>query len=143
MRNISCHDFNHLLESKSGAIGAIFCQRAVHVGDGNDARFQRQLLSAQAVRITGAVQFLVMRPSNRRQLAKRSDARKDLARQPRMLLHHAPFLGIQLSRFVENGIRNPELADIMQQGRAVHQSRALFVQSKRLRDTDRRVGHSQ
>ena len=63
-----------------------------------------------------------------RQFAKLFHATKNGTRQPRMLLHNGPLPIVQFAGLVEDGVRNPELAQIMQQGRTIQQLHSLLLE---------------
>ena len=54
---------------------------------------------------------------------------QDLAPRQGMGLHQFPFFGSQRPRFIQNGIRNGDLADVVERGRACHDGDGLLIQA--------------
>ena len=95
-------------------------QRAVAVGDRQDARADRDVLAAQAGRIAEAVPALVVREH---QLADRRAERhvaQDLGADARMDLDALELLGRQRVRLREDVLGHGHVADVVQQRRRPH-----------------------
>jgi len=85
----------------------------------HDAAGQRDLVSAQAVGITLAVEALVARAHDLgRTLKGRRGAEHALADQ-RVAAHEAPLLGFERTRLVEDRVGDRDLADVVQLRRAL------------------------
>src|SRR5436190_21249565 len=86
------------------------------VGEGEDARAKGDLVSLEAVRIAAPVPALVVRADHLQAFAvQQRDVAEQLGADHRMLLHEKQLRGAQRSFLVEDRVRHPDLADVVQQ----------------------------
>ena len=86
-----------------------------YVDDGEDARGERDIVSAQAVRIAGTIPALMMIKRDHEAFLEKLDILKKVMRQLWVLAHAAPFVFGKAIGFVQDRIRNPHFADVMQE----------------------------
>ena len=101
-------------------------ERVVDVGDGKDARGERNLLAGEAVRISRTVPALVVRLHDRAHFPREIEFAQHLGADHRMTLHQGPLFRRQSSRLVQDRWGDLELADVVQ-------VRADAVPAQRLR----------
>ena len=86
---------------------------------------ERDLVALEPARIALAVQPLMVRAGDGGKVLESGDARQDGFGVGRVHLHRLPFLAVELAGLVENGVADAELADVVQQGRALEPAPAL------------------
>ena len=120
-------------------VGAGRRHRIVEVRDPEQAPEQRDVISAQALGIPGAIPAFVV-ISHARQ--HRGDRRAlDVGEDPhpvhRVLLHLREFLGGEAPGLLEDGVRHGDLADVVQQRRELYGPLLVVAQPDLDRDTAR------
>ena len=97
------------------AIGPIGGQRVENIGGRYDPDFEGYLGLLKPAWITVAVELFVMASGNGGKILEGCDTRQDHFAERRMLLHRDPLVVVQFGGFVEDGVADPELADVVQQ----------------------------
>src|ERR1700724_470614 len=86
------------------------------IGDSDDARAERDLLALEALGISGAVEFLMVMADQRRDMMQALDRTDDIGADLWMATHPRHLVFRQRHRLPENPIRDPDLADVMEDG---------------------------
>ncbi len=107
------------------AVRAVGGERLEDVGDRQGARAQRKVAGGHAAVIAAAVQALVMGRGHRGEAGERRDARQDALGVRRMQADAGELVVGQPGRLVEDRVRDPELADVVQHPRAVQLAQLL------------------
>src|SRR4029077_11244906 len=111
---------SELLQRLCGGPGGPVDARREHgverVRDMDDASSERDVLALQPVRVTRAVEALVVVADGRHGVVQKAEAVDDACPFLRMALHERPLLGGQARRLQENRVRNRELADVVEEG---------------------------
>lgn len=95
------------------AMRAGFGHRVVDVGGGENPGRHRQRLGVQAVRVTRAVQSLVVQSGQGTDLGERCRSGQDALRQVRVGAHPFPLTDIPVRGFVPHRGRNSDAAEIV------------------------------
>ena len=95
------------------SIRAIGIHRIVGVGHGDDAGHERDIVTLEAVRVTGPVHVLMMAADACQHGLELPHAPQDVEPDLRVLLNVAPFLGAKAAGLAEHGIADTDLADIV------------------------------
>src|SRR5882762_6120461 len=80
------------------------------------ARYQRDLFGLEAFRVTAAIPFFMVMANNVFDGVREVDPFEDVPADRGVNLHLCEFRLCQLAGFVEDVLRNSQLADVMQQG---------------------------
>ena len=97
------------------AVGAVGHEGVVHVGDGHDPRHYGDVGALQSVRITGAVQLLVVVTDDvEGALQCRREGLGHLTADDRVIPDGLGLFGAQGTRLVEDRIGNAYLADVVE-----------------------------
>jgi hypothetical protein len=119
--DIALHRGEGLFSAHAFAVGAVLKERGIDVGDGDDSRFDGKLVGLEAGGIAGAIEFLVVLGDDPGEFFERLDAAKYFAAESGMFANDLPLDDVELAGFVEDGIRDAELADIVKQGRSLNE----------------------
>ena len=103
-----CHTARHRVP-----VRPVGCHRVVRVRDGDDARNERDVLVAESVRISLAVDSLMVMADDSGDLRVLVDIGEDSLADRRVLLHLAAFLECQSSGFLEQTGRESDLPDVV------------------------------
>ena len=122
---------------KRVAVRPIGRHRVVGIGDRNDPRQQRNLVSAQSVRIAMAVDSLVVMADDVGDLLVIVDLAQDLLADLRVLLHLPPLLERQRPRLLEQPCGQPDLADVVDEPTKMRQSLLLLAETHARSDVAR------
>src|SRR5215208_3755343 len=95
------------------AVRTVRCHRVVCVRNRDDAREERDLVVGDTVGIAVPVDPFVVVPHNASDLLVVSNLREDSLANNRMLLHEAPFVRRQWTRFLQESRRKSNLADVV------------------------------
>jgi hypothetical protein len=112
-----------------GRIGTGADQRVVDIGNLDDSGQERNLISAQAVRVTAAVPTFVAAPDDGQHGLQRLERAADLFAARGMTPHRAPLLRSQFACFQEDGIGNCDLADVAQISAAICRERLRGIEA--------------
>ena len=125
-------------------VGALFDQRRVDVDDRRQSHDIADLIAAQAIGISGAVENLVMMQHHIKHFRRKSALRRErIIPETRMHPHLPHILVGELSGLVENGNWNERLADIVQKGSADHTALIVLVHTEMLPEGDGKSGDKQ
>src|ERR1700730_17048736 len=97
------------------AIRPIRGEDVVGVRHGQDSRLERNRLTPQAARVAAPVDALVMRDNDFRLAAQAGHTKQDLLAEFGMTLDNGPLGGVKRTRLVEDGVRDADLAHVMEQ----------------------------
>src|SRR5207248_11102835 len=86
----------------------------VDVGELKDLRGYRKSRSLQAVRISAAVELLVVPAEDGQEMAEALERLADALPDDGVLVHHDPFLVRQPPRLVDDLVGDPDLTDVVQ-----------------------------
>src|SRR5256885_12647781 len=106
-------DANRALAVEGLAVRPVGNEHVVGVGDRQDARFERNLLAAQSPGIAAAIDALVVGDHDLRFAMKARDPQEDLVAEVRVTLDRDPLVGVERAGLVEDGIRDPDLAYVL------------------------------
>src|SRR6266542_1527948 len=110
--------------------------RVQRVGKREDARTQRDLLPRDTVRVAGPVPALVVETNDVQAFAlEQDDAGEDLGADRGVELDQTALVRVQRPRLVQDLIRDPDLADVVQQEAVLE---ALVVEQARVDDLGER-----
>ena len=110
------HDFENFVEAKlAWTIWAIGREGIENVGHAQDSGFGGEFAGCQPQTIAAAVELLMVCGGHIGKPAKAWDHAQDATGVVDVLPHRHELLGCQLSWFVENQIRDSELANVVQQ----------------------------
>ena len=126
-------DVDRLLVRRRVAVGTGRGDRVERVGHRDDPGPQRDVLTAKAVGIAGAVEALMVMADDPGELgiAQRGD---HLGAVDWMALDHFEFLVGQASRLVEDGLRRSELPDVVNRGGGPNPGHILAGEAQPARD---------
>src|SRR5512142_2383958 len=105
-----------LLAGEPPAVGPVGRHRVEGVADEDDPRLDRDLLASLAVRIAVAVPALVAGAHDGPDLREPVDRSQDPLAELRVLLDHEPLLRRQRARLLQDLGRDPDLADVVEEG---------------------------
>ncbi len=86
----------------------------VDVGELEDLRRHRELAALEPVGIPAAVELLVVPADDRQEVAQALERLADALPDDGVLVHHDPLLVGQPARLVDDLVRDPDLADVVQ-----------------------------
>src|ERR1700694_5699438 len=99
-------------------VGPVGNQDIVGVGDRQDACLERNLLAAQSVGIAAAIDALVVRDHDFGLPSKARHPQQDLVSERRVTFDGRPLARIERAWLVEDGIRDADLADVVEKSGA-------------------------
>src|SRR5690242_6329038 len=111
--------------------------RIERVGDGDDLAHQRNLVAFQTLRITHAVDHLVVHVHARQELLHRRDLRHDLVALLRMAFHDLVFVVGERRGLLEDLVVDRDLPDVVQKRADANLLDLIVEQTETLRDRHR------
>jgi len=111
-----------------GPVGTRGRQRVVDIRDSHDLRCDRDLVAAQAVGIARAIIALVMPADDGLQVPGELDGGEQLEAPDRMHLHDLELLARQRAGLVQDLVRHPDLAKIVQVRAQPNRGQGRFIQ---------------
>ena len=105
-----------IFQLHGGLVGAVGGHGVERVGDGDDARHQRDLIALQSVGIAVAVHVFVVQFDARQHVLQLRDRAHDVGALGGVLLHQFEFLGGERAGLLQHAIVHADLADVVQQG---------------------------
>src|SRR6185312_15858611 len=102
-------------EVTSLAVGAIGSNGVEGIGDGEDARAERNLLSAKTARVAGAVVGFLMRVDDLGRLTQERDFAHHLIAAHAVLAHDGALVWSELAGLEQNTVGDGDLADVVQE----------------------------
>ena len=115
-------------------VRAIADHRVERIGDRDNTRLERDVLTAQPMRIAAAIETLVVGDDDRGILGQGRNSGQDLGARLGVALHDFPLRCGQRALFEEDRVRDADLADIVQNAGADRTFRHCRRQSEALRD---------
>ena len=103
-----------------GPVGPIGCERFVDVGDGHDPCPHRELRLGQAAEVPAPVEALVVAGGELGHGRERRHGFQDPQRQLGVAPDDLELRGLEARRLVQDHVRHPELADVVQQAGPTH-----------------------
>jgi len=116
------------------AIRPIGRQRVVHVGHRDDARADRNLVAHEPVGVPGPVAPFVVMADHQGARGEEIERRDDLGADQRMVPHHRPLVGIELTGLAKHRFGNADLPDVVQEPGLANHIDVGRRQSQRRRD---------
>src|SRR5262249_35263873 len=104
-----------LVTRKSLAIRPVGRHRVVRVAHEDDARLERDVLAGNPIGIAGAVVALVAVTHDRADILEPVDGRDDALTELRMLLDQPALAVRQRARLRQDGLGDPDLADVVEE----------------------------
>src|SRR6185503_13961536 len=101
------------IERHATAKRSVFTNRVEAIDNGDNARGDGDLFTAQTVRITTAVPLFVVMPDDRNHWIREVHTTEDLGADDRVDLHLLKLSMSQRSGFIQNMRRHGELADVV------------------------------
>ena len=101
------------ITGKCTAVNTPGTHSVIAVSHGNDPCVNRNLFSGKSIRISIAIVTFVMAAGNFENMGKKSNVFQDLSTNNRVLLNKAVFVICKPGWFIQDWIRNTDLADIM------------------------------
>src|SRR5438067_5855402 len=98
------------------------------ISDRKDAGAERYFLAFEPTGITGTVEFLLVCVDNFGSFLQEWNSPHDLVAAIAVLTHDRGFLGIKLSRLLQNLVWDGHLADVMQEGPACDDANLVRTQ---------------
>ena len=125
-----------LVDREPRAVRSIARECIEDVGDGDDASFERDLLTLEAPRVAAPVPALVVRPGNggRKLEQLAAGATEQIVTDIRVLVHQPPLLVRQHPRLAQDLVPDRDLADVVQRRRQPQQLDLRFGQTERPSD---------
>ena len=119
-------------------------ERVVDIGDGDDARAQRDVIADEAVRVARAVVLLVVAECDQRAHAHvfGCAALQDLVPDHRMTPHDVPLRRVELRRLEQDLVGDADLADVVQRRGELDGFRLVVVETDRVGDEARVARHA-
>jgi hypothetical protein len=87
---------------------------------GDDVRLHRDVVACEPLRIAVSVIALVVRANDRDEVAQRLDRGEDRCADGRVRAHEHPFVLRERAGLVEDGVRDADLADVVQRRAQLH-----------------------
>src|SRR3954451_22182156 len=112
----------------------------MRVADEDDACLERDVAATETVRVAGAVETLVAVTHDRTHLFEAVDRSDDLLAQLRMHLDDLSLFRGQRARLRENRLRDPDLADVVEQRSQLEALERRALEAELLPDLQRKVG---
>src|SRR5437870_1816174 len=133
-------DRERFLDRLARAVGAIVDQRIERVADRNDARQLRNARAREAIGISGPVEMLVVVADDGQQARPGTKGRDDVLADDRMQVHRDLFVGVERPGLEEDGVRNSDLADVVDEAAAVERVQVRRAEAQADTDHPRRLG---
>ena len=105
-------------EGGSFAIGAVGGHGVERVGDGEDARAERDLFAAEAAWIAGAIEALLVGVDDFGGFAEEGDFADHFVAALAVLAHDGHFFGVEPAGFEKDAVGGGDLADVVEEGAA-------------------------
>src|SRR5713101_4402971 len=115
-------------------IGPVGGDGVVGVSDGDDARAQRNLSAVEGIRVTGAVEELVVMLDHLRDARDGAERLENLGAEVHVGLHGLPLLRIERAALIQYGLRDAHLSDIVEHSRQPDLFHVGIVHAQRLGD---------
>src|SRR6202022_2499092 len=112
------------------SIGPVAAHRREGIAGMDDARLDRDLLTAKPVWVATAIPSFMLRADDGADAAKEGHRGDDAFTNHRVFPHDGRFLLIQRSRFVEDVPGDADLADIAQQGAILQEAQRLVLETE-------------
>src|SRR5437660_3609184 len=103
---------------QGAAVGAIADHRIERIGDGKYAGPERDLLTLQSARVTGAIEKFLVSEHDFRGVAKEWNANEHVVADFAVLAHFLLFGVVERPWFAKNTVRDSHLADVMEKSGA-------------------------
>src|SRR5204863_4415303 len=117
--------FTSRLDAHRAPVRAVAGHRVEGVRDSEDACAQRDLLSAQPIRIAGAVPALVVMADDARDVLEEGNTGDDPRAVLRMFTHGGPLGLRERPRLAQDVVWDADLADVVQDGAATEEGDVL------------------
>ncbi len=138
--DVLAHDVEDAGGVEGFAVRTFFRERAVDVGDGEDAGVERKLGGDEAVGVSAAVEFFMVLSGDASDVLEAVDAAEDLFGETGMTFDDGELLGGEFAGLVEDGVGDAELAEIVEQSGAVDALDARGSEAEFACDGDGGVG---
>src|SRR5215831_16488119 len=96
------------------SVRSIGGERIVHVGDGYDARAQRNRVAGEPIGITATITTLVMVADDESAIGEELERRHDMGPGERVASHDAPLIVREWSGLAQDALGHCDLAEIME-----------------------------
>src|SRR5579863_1224447 len=124
------HGLRSLLVGESRLVGTCGAERVVNVDNLQDSREHRNLRGEQPIGIAGAVRVFMMMPDDRKNEPERVQRLADVLSCDGMELHNLPFGGGEVGPFLQNLVRDGNLAEIVQVAAALERNDGILVHAE-------------
>ena len=138
---VARHLFQGDLRGNAAPVAPTPAHRVEGVGREGYACHERYLRAPQAVGVTLAVEPLVVVPHRRERRRQLLDGAQDFGAKYRMLPHGPVLLGGQGSRFLQDGVGDRDLSNVVQQGPNGDGAHLLSRESHPKGDAPGQLGH--
>src|SRR3954462_1898904 len=122
------------------AVGPVGGHRVERVADQDDPRLVRDLLAGLAVGVAGAVPALVAAPDDGANLGEPLDRLEDPLAELGVHLDDRALLGRERARLEQDAGRDPDLADVVEQGAQLEALQLRALEAHRLANSHGHVG---
>src|SRR5690349_2205038 len=129
-----------LLAAEPLAVGPVGRHRVEGVADEDDPRLERDLPAGLLVRVAGAVPALVAAADDRAHLCEPLDRLEDPLAELRVHLDDRALLGRERPGLEQDARRDPDLADVVEEGPELEALQLDALEAHRLADAQRHVG---
>src|SRR6266481_4572839 len=97
-------------------VSAVAGDGVVGVGDGDNARAERDLFADETVGVARAIEEFMMVQNHLANVSERSEGLENLRAELNVRLHGFPFIRIERAALVQNIFGNADLADVVEHG---------------------------
>src|SRR5882762_10297485 len=111
------------LEFREGLIGgaalfvtAVAGNGVVGIGDGDDARAERNLFAGEGFGVAGAIEKFVMVQNHFTDAGERNERLQKFSAEGDVSLHGVPFFEVEWAALVENDFGDADFADVVEDG---------------------------
>src|SRR5215469_719778 len=133
-------NFQRFLRTERRTIRTVLDERVIHVGNLEDARLERDLFSAQAVRIAASVKAFMMMADHRKDPPKRLQRSTNFFSGHGMLPNHFGFFRAETPRLQQDTVRNADFSDVMKQAAQSQFLQLFFGHAEVLSELRRIIG---
>ena len=105
-----------LLGGAAFFVAAVAGDGVVGIGDGDDARAERDAFGGERFRVTGAVEKFMVVQNHFADASERNERLQKFSAEGDVGLHGVPLFEIERAALVENNFRDANLADVVEDG---------------------------